>query len=142
MSMLVAAIIFVLLLAVAIAHFVWSIGASWPIRDKAMLAQTVIGRPGVTRVPRLMSLAIAILVLAAGTIGLALADKTSGGLWLTLAGGVLAAIFLARGAVGYTSGWRAQFSEEPFATLDRRNYSPLSLFIGAGFLLLVAMRLL
>jgi len=55
---------------------------------------------------------------------------------------VLAAIFLARGAVGYTSGWRAQFSEEPFATLDRRNYSPLSLFIGAGFLLLVAMRLI
>ena len=117
MSMLVAAIIFVLLLAIAIAHFMWSMGASWPIRDKALLAQTVIGRPGVTRVPRLMSLVIAILVLAAGTIGLAIADKTSGGIWLTLAG-------------------------EPFATLDRRNYSPLSLLIGAGFLLLVAMRLL
>jgi hypothetical protein len=142
MSMFVAAIIFIPLLAIAIAHFMWSMGLSWPIRDKAVLAQTVIGRPGVNRVPRLMSLVIAILVLAAGTIGLALADKTGGGIWLTLAGAVLAAIFLARGAVGYTSGWRAQFSEEPFATLDRRNYSPLSLFIGAGFLLLVAMRLI
>ena len=142
MSMFIAAIVFVPLLAIAIAHLMWSMGLSWPIRDKTMLARTVIGRPGATRVPRLASFVIALLVLAAGTVALALADKTGGGIWLTLIGAVLAAIFLARGAIGYTAGWRAQFSEEPFATLDRRNYSPLSLFIGAGFLLLVAMRLL
>ena len=59
-----------------------------------------------------------------------------------LIGAGLAALFLARGAIGYTAGWRAQFPEEPFATLDRRNYSPLSLFIGVGFLLLVLMRLI
>ena len=142
MSMLIAAITFIPLLAIAIAHFMWSMGMSWPIRDKAMLARTVIGRPGATRVPRLASLLIAFLVLAAGIVGLALADKTGGGIWLTLVGAVLAAVFLARGAIGYTAGWRAQFPEEPFASLDRRNYSPLSLFIGAGFLLLVLMRLI
>ena len=142
MSMLIAAITFIPLLAIAIAHFMWSMGMSWPIRDKAMLARTVIGRAGATRVPRLASLLIALLVLAAGIVGLALADKTGGGIWLTLIGAVLAAVFLARGAIGYTAGWRAQFPEEPFATLDRRNYSPLSLFIGAGFLLLVLMRLI
>ena len=52
MTMVVAGLVFVLLLAVAIAHFIWSLGGSWPIRDKALLARTVIGRPGVSRVPR------------------------------------------------------------------------------------------
>lgn len=142
MSMLVAALIFVVLLAVAIAHFLWAIGSRWPIRDPELLARTVIGRPGVTRVPRLASLVVSIVVLAAGVFALALADHTAGGLLLTLAGVVLAAIFLGRGAIGYTAGWRARFSEEPFATLDRKNYSPLCLALGAGFLLLVIMRLI
>jgi hypothetical protein len=142
MSMLIAALTFIPLLAIAIANFMWSMGTSWPIRDKAMLARTVVGRPGMGRVPRLGALLTALLALAAGIVGLALADETGGGLWLTVAGAALAAFFLARGAIGYTAGWRAQFPEEPFATLDRRNYSPLSLFIGAGFLLLVLMRLI
>ena len=142
MSMLIAALIFVVLLAVAIAHFLWAIGSPWPIRDPALLARTVIGRPGVTRVPRLASLVVSILVLAAGVLALALADHTGGGLLLTLVGLVLAAIFLGRGAVGYTAGWRARFSEEPFATLDRKNYSPLCLALGVGFLILVIMRLI
>ena len=142
MSMLIAALIFVVLLAVAIAHFLWAIGSPWPIRDPALLARTVIGRPGVTRVPRLASLLVSILVLAAGVLALALADHTAGALLLTLVGLVLAAIFLGRGAVGYTAGWRARFSEEPFATLDRKNYSPLCLALGVGFLILVIMRLI
>ena len=142
MSMLIGAIVFVALLAVAIAHFIWSLGGSWPIRNKDLLAKAVIGRPGVTRVPRLASLVIAILVLLAGIVALALADKTGGGVLLTAAGALLAMIFLARGAIGYTAGWRAAFPEEPFATLDRRNYSPLCLVLGMGFLLLVLMRLI
>lgn len=142
MSMFVAALIFVVLLTVAIAHFLWSVGSPWPIRDPLLLAKTVIGRPGVTRVPRLASLVVSILVLAAGVFALALADHTSGGWWLTLVGVVLAAVFIGRGAIGYTAGWRAQFSEEPFATLDRKNYSPLCLALGVGFLILVIMRLI
>ena len=143
MSMLLAALIFVPLLAVALAHFIWSMGGTWPIRNEQLLARTVVGRPGITRMPpRLASLAVAALVLAAGVAALALADTAGGGLPLTLLGIVLGAVFLARGAIGYTSRWRAAFPEEPFATLDRRNYSPLCLFVGAGFLVLVAMRLI
>ena len=142
MSMIVAALIFVLLLAVSIAHFSWSVGGTWPIRDPVLLAKTVVGRPGVTRVPKLAALVIAIVVLAIGVFALALADHSAGDWWLTAIGVLLAIAFLGRGAVGYTAGWRARYSEEPFATLDRRNYSPLCLIIGAGFLILVIMRLI
>lgn len=141
MSMLIAALIFVVLLAVAIAHFLWSFGSRWPIRDPELLARTVIGKPGVTRVPKLASFVVSLLVLTAGILALSLADRTAGGLWLTLVGMLLAAVFLARGAIGYTARWRAVFSQEPFATLDRKNYSPLCLALGAGYLILVIMRL-
>lgn len=142
MSMLIAALIFVVLLAVAIAHFLWSIGSRWPIRDPELLARTVIGKPGITRVPKLASFVISLLVLAAGVLALSLADHTAGGWWLTLIGVALAAVFLGRGAIGYTERWRATFSEEPFATLDRKNYSPICIALGAGYLLLVFMRLI
>ena len=54
----------------------------------------------------------------------------------------VAVLFLVRGALGYTARWRAMFTEEPFATLDRKNYSPLCLAIGIGFVILVVLRLL
>ena len=143
MNMLIASLIFVPLLAVAIAHFVWSLGGTWPIRDQALLARTVVGLPGITRMPpRIASLAVAIATLAAGIVALSLADDTAGGAWLTAIGALLGLLFLARGIIGYSAGWRARFPEEPFATLDRKNYSPLSLAIGAGFLVLVVMRLI
>lgn len=142
MSMIVASLVFVLLLAVAIAHFIWSVGGTWPIRNEGLLAKTVVGRPGVTKMPpRLASFSVAAALLAAGIVALSLADATGGGAWLTALGALLGLAFLGRGVVGYTAGWRARFPEEPFATLDRRNYSPLSLAIGAGFLILVLMRL-
>jgi hypothetical protein len=141
MNMIVASIVFVILLAVALAHLLWALGSRWPIRDPELLAKTVIGRPGVTRVPRFASLVVAVLVFAAGIVALSLADHDAGASWLTVLGVVLAAIFLGRGALGYTAGWRARFSVEPFVTNDRRVYSPLCLIVGAGFLILVIMRL-
>ena len=104
MSMLIAALIFVVLLSVAIAHFLWSIGSRWPIRDPELLARTVVGTPGVKRVPKLASFVISLLVLAAGVLALSLADHSAGGWWLTLIGVLLAAVFLGRGAIGYTEG--------------------------------------
>jgi len=142
MNMIVASIVFVILLAVGLAHLLWAVGSRWPIRDPELLARTVIGRPGVTRVPRLASLAVAVLVLAAGLLALSLADHDAGNWWLTATGVALAAVFLGRGVVGYTEGWRARFSLEPFVTNDRRVYSPLCLVVGAGFLILVIMRLI
>jgi peptidoglycan/LPS O-acetylase OafA/YrhL len=143
MSMLVAAIVFVPLLAVAIAHFIWSLGGTWPLRNKELLVKTVYGRPATMKMPpRLLTFAVALLVLGAGIVALALADPEGGGPGLTLIGLLLALLFLARGIAGYTARWRQVFSEEPFATLDRRTYSPLALILGAGYLILVVMRLL
>lgn len=143
MSMLVAALVFVPLLAIAIAHFVWSLGGTWPLRDRGVLIRSVYGRPGATRMPsRLATFVMSVLILVAGILALSLADHAAGGTLLTLAGVVLGLIFLGRGVAGYTPQWRAVFSEEPFATLDRRNYSPLCLSIAAGFLILVVMRLI
>jgi hypothetical protein len=143
MNMLVGSLTFVPLLMVALAHFFWALGSTWPIKNETLLAQTVVGLPGVTRMPnRFVTFIVSLLVLAAGIVALALADHTSGGITLTLLGVLLAIVFIARGILGYTPGWRARFPTEPFATLDRKNYSPLCLWIGAGYIILVLMRLI
>lgn len=143
MSMLIAALLFIPLLAVAIGYLLWTIGATWPIRDEKLLARTVVGTPGIERMPpRWTSLIAGLFALFAGVVALSLADHDSGGIWLTLLGLLLALGLLARGWSGYRPQWRERFSEMPFADLDRRVYSPLALVLGAGFLVLVVMRLL
>jgi len=143
MSMLIAAFMFIALLAVSTAHFLWSIGKTWPIRGEKLLAQTVVGFRDIERMPpRLASFAVALATLAAGIIALALADHDSGGLALSLTGLPLAAVFLARGVIGYTSWWAEKTPEPNFRLNDRKVYSPLCLFLGAGFLALVILRLL
>ena len=143
MNMIIGSLTFVPLLMVAVAHFLWSIGRTWPIKNETLLAQAVVGSPGITRMPyKLLTFAVSLLLLAAGIVALALADHTSGGWWLTALGAGLAVVFITRGIIGYTTGWRARFPTEPFATLDRKNYSPLCFWIGAGFVILVVMRLI
>ena len=142
MNMLVGSLTFLPLFTVAFAHLLWAFGNTWPIRNETLLAQTVVGRAGITRMPnRLVTFVVALAIFAAGIAALSLADPVSGGVALTLLGVLLAIVFIARGVLGYTAGWRARFPTEPFATLDRKNYSPLCLWVGAGFLILVAMRL-
>ena len=63
-----------------------------------------------------------------------------------LLAGVLAlyaayAVFLARGIVGYTAWWATMTPEPNFRLNDRRVYSPLCLFLGLGFLVLIYFRL-
>ena len=143
MSIPLASLMFVLLLSVAVAHLLWSIGQTWPIRDEKLLAQTVVGTRDIQKMPpRLASFAVAVATFAAGILALSLADHDSGGMLLTLAGIALAAIFLGRGIAGYTPGWAARTPEPNFRLNDRRVYSPLCLLLGAGFLALVFMRLL
>jgi hypothetical protein len=143
MNMLVGSLTFLPLFTVAFAHYLWAFGNTWPIRNEALLAQTVVGRPGITRMPnRFVTFLVATALIVFGLIALSLADPVAGGLGLTLLGMLLALVFIGRGVLGYTPGWRAQFPTEPFASLDRKNYSPLCFWIGAGFLILVLMRLL
>jgi hypothetical protein len=141
MNVGIAALIFVLLLAVGIAQLLWAFGQSWPIRDPALLARTVVGTAGVERVPRLRALLTGIAALIAGVVALALADETGGGWPLTILGAIIALGLAARGALGYTPWWRARTPEEPYRTLDERNYSPLYIGLALGFAALVLMRL-
>lgn len=145
MSMLIAAFMFVALLAASIANFIWTLGSTWPIRARntKLLAQTVIGTPGVEHMPpRTALFGTATGMLIAGVTALALADHDSGGVPLVLLGLAIAAIFLVRGVIGYTSWWAQQRPEPNFRLNDRRVYSPLCLAVGAGFLVLVLLRLL
>jgi hypothetical protein len=48
---------------------------------------------------------------------------------------------MARGLATYTAPWRRGHPLEPFATRDRWVYGPLSIALGAGFLLLVSTRI-
>lgn len=142
MSMMIASLMFVALLAVSFAHFLWSLGRTWPIRDEKLLAQTVVGTPGIERMPpRLASFGVALVALAAALIAAALADHDSGGAGLTLLGIPFAAVFLARGIIGYTPWFIAKTPHPNFRLNDRRVYSPLCLALGAGFLVLVVLRL-
>ena len=143
MSMLIAAFMFIVLLALGTAHLVWSAGQTWPIRTEKLLAQTVVGTRNVEHMPpRPVSLGLAVLMLVAGVLALALADPAGGGMALTLAGLPLAAVFLARGIVSYLPWWVERTPEPSFRLNDRRVYSPLCLFLGFGFILLVLWRLL
>lgn len=141
MSMLIAALVFVPLLAIAFAHLLWALGRTWPIRSPELLARAVIGTSEAHRVPRGRALLVAIICLATGVLALALADDTAGGWQLDMLALPAAVLFLARGLVSYTSGWRQAHPEPIFAANDRRVYAPTCLFIGLGLLVLVLLRL-
>ncbi len=141
-AIIVSVLTFLPLLVVAFAHLLWALGTAWPLQSEELLAQTVVGSPKITRMPnRFLTLLVAIGLFVVALSAMALADP-GGGVTRTVIGAIFAVIFLARGVLGYTSWWRARHPAEPFATLDRRNYSPLCFWIGAGFLILVLMRLL
>ncbi len=121
-------------------HVYWGIGGVWPGTDEASLARSVTGFRGAKQMPSpAASLAVAAcLVLAAlwpsALAGLFATPFAPAGL---VAGAVmLSLIFLARGTAGYLPAWRRLTPEEPFATNDRRYFSPLCLALGAGFLVL------
>lgn len=143
MSMLIAALVCIALLTISIAHFVWGVGLSWPLRDRKLLARTVVGFTGVEKMPHpIITLAIAAGSFYAAAIALAIADHDGGGTALNIVGAVIGVIFLARGIVGYMPQWQAMTAEPIFRLNDRRVYSPLSLFIGIGFFALIILRLI
>lgn len=141
MSTAIISTLFIVLLALCLAHFAWAMGFTWPIRNEKLLAQTVVGTAGVERMPpRLASFAVAITLAAAIVVAVAMGTPESGGQLLTLAGFGFALLFLARGVVAYTPWWAAQTPEPNFRLNDRRVYGPLCLLIGAGFFALAFMR--
>lgn len=136
----IAALIFIPLLAIGTAHLLWAFGSTWPVQDRKTLAKTVVGTPDVEEMPhRLLTAALAILLFGAGVWALSMADPAPNET-LTLGGVFFTLIFLARGIIGLSPKWRRLNPEEPFATFDKKVYTPLCLGIGAGFAFLTIWR--
>lgn len=131
-----ASIVFIPLLSIAMVHMIWAFGFTYPVKTEQDLARTVVGVNGITKMPpRWASFLVAVLVMTAGIWALSLSG-TVPNLILTLGGIAATLIFGLRGIAGFHPVWREKLSEEPFATLDKKVYSPLCLFLGLGFALL------
>lgn len=135
MTLMVSAI-FIILSGIAVVHAAWAFGMVWPAKDEKALADTVVGTPGLTKMPgRAATLIAACAIAAAGFSALWSADMIALPLpdWIrTAAAPVLLLIFGLRGLATYIAGsvWPRA---EPFATLDRRYFAPLCLFVALGF---------
>ena len=117
--------------ALAFLTLLWSLGFVWPMRSEADLSRAVIGTKGQDRMPHAWPLALVpVLFITAAIWPVWPTNWTREGLI------ILALIFLARGTATLIGVMKRVCPEEPFATLDRRFYGPLSLALGLAFALL------
>ncbi len=134
---IVALSIFITLSAVALLHAAWAFGVLWPARDEQTLINTVIGAPGMSKMPGAgLTLAVAAGIASAGVFALWGARLVALPLpdWMQPAGLLgLAIIFGLRGFSTYLALGPLGARTQPFARLDRQFYAPLCLLIGAGF---------
>jgi len=122
---------------IAMLHAYWAFGGLWPAEDPAGLSRTVVGAESEKMPGRALTLGVAALILMAAALPLLSVTGTPGfapGWFLDLALLGAAAVFVVRGAVTYTRWGAALQAIEPFATLNRRYFSPLCLALGAGFI--------
>jgi hypothetical protein len=113
-------------------HFQWSRGRHWPERSEEALARAVVG-DGRRRMPSRLACLAASFVLAIVAVWPLCVVGHATDLSVRQGTMVIAGTFVARGIVGYTPRWRGLFHDEPFATRDRRYYSPVSLLLGLGY---------
>lgn len=136
MSEVIAFGIFAILAVAAVLHIYWAAGGLWPGRDEKSLARTVVGSNGIEAMPpRWITGLVSVGIFLAGLwpmfwlgwIDLPLPS------WLITAGMiVLTLIFAGRGVAGFVPAVRRANAVQPFATLDRRYFSPLIVAIGLG----------
>ncbi len=127
-------ILCVVLAAIAIIHAAWAIGLWVPIRDEARLVRAVVGAQGATRMPGPIPCALVASGLLIVIMSITAEPSASRSAILIGAGLVLAV----RGALAWIPFWRRMTPVEPFATLDRHVFGPLSLLLGVGILVIVA----
>jgi hypothetical protein len=141
---MIAAIAIVLALLLAIIaglHAYWGRGGLWPAANEGELIATVIGNAGAKRMPSpglCLLVALAITLTAIWPLLLAqMSGMAAMRPFLLLGGFAIMAVFLLRGVAGYLPAWRRLHPREPFASHDRRYYSPLCLLIAAGYAVLL-----
>ncbi len=138
---LMAKLMALVLAAIGVLHTIWATGGTWPAKDERALAHMVAGFRDRDRMPsEPLTIAVAMALFIAAFWAIAMVGGLGNPL-LTVGGAVIAAILILRGLAGFTPQWRALTPQEPFARLDRLAYSPLSLALGAGFVVLVLWRL-
>lgn len=132
------------LVLIALVHAGWALGMHWPAKSEASLIRTVIGTPGMTKMPGPgLTLIVAVAIAITGLCALWLGDVFAlplPGWFETVTGSVLALVFASR---GFATVFGSMFGAgplrqrvEPFATLDRRLYAPLCLLLALGFVVL------
>ena len=130
----IAGLVVLVLLALSSLHLVWSLGSSWPARSEFELARAVAGFRGIEKMPPPAASAFVALALAGIALAASLLASNSAPdflRWPVWLGSLAAsAVFLGRGAAGFTPSWRRLTPEAPFARLDRMYYSPLCLALG------------
>lgn len=145
MATLLGTLLATVLTVLALLHALWAFGFSFPFPNQQILARSVVGRRGITRLPSRSGVALlSLLLLAAATAAYLMghypADLPRGAkLTLLPVGLFLAAVFLLRGIVGVLPPSERAAPEQPYLSLNRRIYSPLSVLIGIGFLILSVM---
>ena len=131
----------IILTIIALVHLSWALGSTWPGKDETDLARTVVGIKGKTKMPpRWQSALVAGIIFATAFWPLmwrALIDYfvPQGMVWAGMFG--IATAFAIRGVLGYLPPISTRHTEQPFATYNRRYYSPLCLALAAGFALLM-----
>ena len=139
MNILIAAALSAGLGLIALLHLYWAFGGNWPATERKHLPAIVVGQKGLTQMPPAwITLTVASLIFLAAIMPL---------LWVLRLGPqplwqaalvALGLVFLLRGAIGLTPWFRNFLCQEPFATLNKRYYSPLCLVFAVGFGLLLA----
>ncbi|MFO1084799.1 MAG: DUF3995 domain-containing protein [Reyranellaceae bacterium] len=132
-----ASLLFVAVGAVAAVHVLWGLGSTWPESSAEALARGVVG-DGRRRMPpawQCFAVALALALVALWPFYM----LGRGGDPLVLAGSfAIGGLFVVRGLAAHSPRWRSRFHDEPFATRDRRYYSPFCLMTGIGYLALLA----
>jgi hypothetical protein len=116
MTVLFAVLLFLGVGVLAVIHAMWGLGYNWPEANEEALAGVL-------------------ALVALWPFVLLGRDELP---WVQAVTFSIAGVFVARGVAGYTPTWRGHFRDEPFATRNRRYYSPYCLLMGVGYLSLLA----
>ena len=137
MNTVLAFLLFVGVGAIAVVHALWGLGSAWPEANQEALARGVVGDGRKRMPPPWQCFAVAALLALVALWPWYVLGRASDSFVLT-GTFAIAGTFVARCWAGYSPRWRAHFNDEPFATRDKRYYSPFCLLLGVGYLALLA----
>lgn len=137
MNFVLAILLFLGIGAAAVVHALWGIGSTWPEANEEALARSVVGDGRRRMPPTWQCFAVASLLALVALWPFVMLGR--GDVPVVLAGSfAIGGLFITRGFAGYSPRWRGRFGDEPFATRDRRYYSPYCLLMGVGYVALLA----